>query len=65
MEDDEFKLILMFKEEHDIRKVSPVTLSHWMKDKLGDLLMAKVLSNGSLVIKYKDEQQREKVNQSV
>lgn len=55
-----FKVILRFKEGNDIRKVSPVALTRGLKEKVGDILMAKVLADGGLLIKCKDEEQREK-----
>lgn len=54
---------MRFKEGNEIRNVCPVALTHGLKEKIGEILMAKVLGDSGLLIKCKDEKQREKVSQ--
>lgn len=48
VENEGFKLILRFKEENDIKKVSPVALTCGLKEKMSEISMAKVSGDGGL-----------------
>lgn len=53
VDDGGLKVILKFCEGHDIRKVSPVALSRGLYEQLGDIVFARVLNDGALLIKCK------------
>ncbi len=46
IDNERFKPILRFEEGNDIRKVSPEALTHRLKQKIGKILMAKVMRGG-------------------
>ncbi|CAL9690622.1 unnamed protein product [Knipowitschia caucasica] len=58
-DDEGFKIILKFKDE--LRKVpNPLRLSSEIRDKIGEILHAKILSNGNVFLLCKTEAQRKK-----
>lgn len=57
----ELKVIIKFKEGNDIRTISLVALTAGLKKAWGEIEMAKVLRDGSLLVKCKDVGQRDKV----
>lgn len=57
----EMKVIIKFKEGNDIRTISLVALTAGLKKAWGEIEMAKVLRDGSLLVKCKDIGQRDKV----
>ena len=61
VEEDGLKVVVNFKEGHDIKKVSPVALSRGLRESVAEIIKARVLSNGSLMIICKSEEQRAKV----
>ena len=56
----EFKVILRFGEEKGISGMNPVRLTAFLKEKVGDIRMAKILRDGNLLIVCGDEKQRER-----
>lgn len=58
---EEFKIIIKFKAGQDISSVSPVLLTSGLRNVLGDIEMAKVLRDGSLLVKCKNADQKSKV----
>ena len=61
VEEDGLKVVVNFKEGHDIKKVSPVALSRALRESVGEIIKARVLSNGTLMIICKSEEQRAEV----
>lgn len=59
-EKEGFKIIVRFKDGNDIRKIRPVVLTRGLKEEVGEIVMAKVLADGGLLIQCKDEGQRGK-----
>lgn len=57
---NEFKIILRFDEEKGILPMSPVKLTTILKNQVGDIIMAKVLRDGNLLIMCKSEEQRQR-----
>lgn len=57
---NEFKIILRFEEEKGILPMSPVKLTSILKNQVGDIIMAKVLRDGNLLIACKSEEQRQR-----
>lgn len=58
---DELKVILKFKEEGGIQKVSPIALTKDLRKLAGEIKLARVLKNGDLMIICKNEDQKRKV----
>lgn len=56
----EFKIILRFGEERGISSISPVKLTTVLRNQIGDIVVAKVLRDGNLMIGCKNEEQRER-----
>ncbi|XP_073730159.1 uncharacterized protein [Misgurnus anguillicaudatus] len=57
----DLKLIIKFKEGNDVRDVGLIALTTGLKKACGEIEMAKVLRDGSLLVKCKDSGQREKI----
>lgn len=57
---EEFKIILKFRKEDEHVNLSPMALSKELKKKLGEVDMAKILRDGSLLIICKTEEQKNK-----
>lgn len=57
--DEEFKVIIKFKNGSD-KPPNPLKLSALIRDKIGDILHAKVLSNGNILIICRSKAQRDK-----
>lgn len=57
---EEFKVILKFRAGQDLTGVSPITLSIGLKKVIGDVELAKVLRDGSLLIICKNAEQKNK-----
>lgn len=55
---EEFKIILTFRKEDEHVNLSPMALSKELKKKLGEVDMAKILRDGSLLIICKTEEQK-------
>lgn len=58
---DELKVILKFKEDGGIQKVSPIVLTKELRRVVGEIKIAKVLNNGDLMIVCNSEEQRKKM----
>lgn len=54
----EFKIILRFGEERGISSMSPVKLTTVLRNQVGDIVVAKVLRDGNLMIGCKNEEQK-------
>lgn len=59
MDNEDFKVILMFRREDEHIRLSPIALTQ-LKKKLGEVEMAKILRDGNIMIKSKTEEQRRK-----
>ena len=57
--EDEYKVVMKFKDGHDIQAVSLITLTTAL-NKVGEVELAQVLHDGRLLIKCKDVGQRDK-----
>ncbi|CAL9702163.1 unnamed protein product [Knipowitschia caucasica] len=55
-----FKVLVKFKEGHDIKSVGPVALTKYLREKVGEVIRARVHSDGDLMIVCKDERQQVK-----
>ncbi|KAF0039006.1 hypothetical protein F2P81_009490 [Scophthalmus maximus] len=55
-----FKIIIKFKTEDVHIPISPINLAKELKKKIGDVEMAKILRDGSLLVKVKTEEQKNK-----
>ncbi|CAL9687399.1 unnamed protein product [Knipowitschia caucasica] len=58
-EEEEYKVIIKFKHESD-RAPNTLKLSSAIRDKIGEILNAKVLSNGNVLVFCRSEAQRKK-----
>ncbi|XP_035989752.1 uncharacterized protein LOC118561624 isoform X2 [Fundulus heteroclitus] len=57
---EDFKVILKFKAGQDMIGISPINLSNGLKKVIGDVELAKVLRDGSLLIICKNAEQKNK-----
>lgn len=57
---EEYKVLLKFKPGQDMFGVSPINLSNGLKKAIGDVELAKVLKDGSLLIICKNAEQKQK-----
>ena len=58
--EEEFKVVVKFKEGHKIQEVSLTALTANLKKSIGEVVMTKVMYDGSLFVKCKDVAQRDK-----
>lgn len=61
IEDSDLKVVVKFKEGNDISAIGLVALTNGLKKACGDKEMVKVLRGGRLLIKCKDNVQKDKV----
>lgn len=58
MDQEGLKMLVNFKEGHDIKSVGPVALTKFLRKKVGEVTRARVHSDGDLMIVCKDEGQQ-------
>src|SRR4029434_3510799 len=58
--EDEYKVVIKFKDGHDIQAVSLIALTTALNKSIGEVELAQVLHDGRLLIKCKDVGQRDK-----
>ncbi|CAM4635759.1 unnamed protein product [Leuciscus chuanchicus] len=54
MDQEGLKVLVKFKEGHDIKSVGPVALTKFLREKVGEIIRARVHSDGDLMIVCKD-----------